>query len=169
MVIEVVRSSSSTKAQAHQAAGNCSRNRKTELKRSGEGQGWNATICKSPNSSENQELDQSYVSPSVRKLTRNSNQDPTTYSQERQQDDTLSSSHKKLRRSGEFVSSASTRKLERGEDIQIGRSKIEFHIMLISDHRYLEKVFRNLRKKLNLAEEAPVTGIEALKTNVQIW
>ena len=27
----------------------------------------------------------------------------------------------------------------------------------------------NLRKKLNLAEEAPVIGIEALKTNVLIW
>ena len=41
------------------------------------------------NSPENQELDQSYVSPGIRKLMRNSNQDPTTYSQERRQDDTL--------------------------------------------------------------------------------
>ena len=37
--------------------------------------------------------------------------------------------------------------------------------MQISDHRYFEKVFKNLREKLNLAEEAPVIGIEALKTN----
>ena len=39
----------------------------------------------------------------------------------------------------------------------------------ISDHRYLEKVFKNLRKKLNLAGDAPVIGIEASKTNVLIW
>ena len=41
--------------------------------------------------------------------------------------------------------------------------------MQISDHRYLEKVFKNLRKKLNLVEEAPIIGIEALKTNVWTW
>ena len=50
---------------------------------------------------ENQELDQSFVSSSARKLVRNKNQDPTTYSQERRQDDTLSSSTWKLVQSGE--------------------------------------------------------------------
>ena len=53
---------------------------------------------------------------------------------------------KKLVRSGDSASSASTRKLERGDDIQIGRTKLEFHNMQTSDHRYLEKVFKNLRK-----------------------
>ena len=101
------------------------------------------------NSPRNQELDQSYVSPSVRKLMRNRNQDRAAYSQERQQDDTQSSS---------------TRKLERGDDMHIGRTRLEFHKMQISDHRYLEQVFKNLRRKLNLAEEAPVIGNEALKT-----
>ena len=43
---------------------------------------------------------------------------------------------------------------------------MEFHNMQISDHRYLEKVFKNLRQKLNLAEEAPILG---LKANVLIW
>ena len=38
--------------------------------------------------------------------------------------------------------------------------------MQISDHKYLEKVFQSLRKKLNLAEEAPLLE---LKTNVLIW
>ena len=57
---------------------------------------------KDSNSPGNQELDQSYVSPSVRKLMRNKSRDPTAYSQERRQDDTL------------FLS---TRKLERGDDI----------------------------------------------------
>ena len=79
------------------------------------------------NSPGSQELDQSYVSPSLRKLMRNSNQDPASYSRERQQDDTQSSTHRKLGRSGESASAASTRKLERGEDIQIGRSRLEFH------------------------------------------
>ena len=45
-----------------------------------------------PNSPVNRELDQSCVSSSGRKLTRNINPNPTTYSQERQQDDTQSSS-----------------------------------------------------------------------------
>ena len=64
---------------------------------------------------------------------------------------------------------ASTRKLERGDDIQIERTRLELHNMQISDHRYLEKVFKKLRKKLKIAEEAPVLGIEALKTNDLIW
>ena len=121
-----------------------------------------------PNSRENQELNQSYVPPSARKLIRNSNQDPTAFSQERRQDDTLSCSTKKLGRSGESASSASTRKLERGEDIQIGRTTVQVQTLQISEYRHLEKVFKNLRKKLNLAEEAPVVGFEALKTNVLI-
>ena len=134
-----------------------------ESKSTSEGILWSAS-----NGPVNQELDQSYVSSSGRQLTRNSNQDPTTDSQETKQDDTQSSSHRKLGRSGESASSANTRKLERG-DIQIGRTRLEFHNLQISDHRYLEKVFKDPRKKLNLAEEAPVIGIEALKTNVLIW
>ena len=70
------------------------------------------------NSPENQGLGQSYVSSSVRKLVRNSNQDPTAYSQERRQDDTLSSSTRKLVRSGESASSLSTRKLVRKPELQ---------------------------------------------------
>ena len=60
--------------------------------------------------------------------------------------------------------------MERGEDIQFGRSKLHLHkCKSPAIYRYLEKVFKNLRQKLNLAEEAPVLGIEALKTNVLIW
>ena len=59
-----------------------------------------------------------------------------------------------------------TRKLVRGDDNQIERTGLDFHNVQISDHRYLEKVFKNLRQKLNLAEEALVL---ALKTNVLIW
>ena len=64
---------------------------------------------------------------------------------------------------------ARARKLERGEDIQFERSKLHFHNMQISDYRYLEKVFKNLQKELTIAEDAPVIGIEALKTNALIW
>ena len=54
----------------------------------------------------------------------------------------------------------------RGDDSEIERTRLEVHIIQISDHRYLEKVFKNLRQKLNLAEEAPVLD---LKINELIW
>ena len=79
------------------------------------------------NSLGNQELDQSCVSSSVRLLLRNSNQDPTAYSQEWRQDDTLSSSTRELVRSGQSASSASIRKLQRGDDFQIGGGKSQTH------------------------------------------
>ena len=104
-----------------------------------------------PKSPGNPELDQNCVSSSGKKLTRNINQNPTMYSLERQQDDTQSSSTRKLGRRDELSNSARARKLERGDDVQIGRSKMEFHNKQISDHRYFEKVFKNLREKLNIA------------------
>ena len=48
-----------------------------------------------------------------------------------------------------LLAPASTRKLERGDDIQIERTTLELHKMQISDHRYLEKVFKKLRQKLD--------------------
>ena len=106
------------------------------------------------NSPENQEFDQSSVSSSGRKRETSTQTQQWMYSQERQQDDSRSPSTRKLGRRDEPSSSASARKLERGEDIQIGRSNIEFHNMQISGHRCLEKVVKNLRKKLNLAERS---------------
>ena len=109
------------------------------------------------NSPGNQELDQSGVSSSGRKLTRNINQNPTSYSQQRQQDDTQSSTcTRKLERRDEPSKSASARQIERGRDIRICRSKMEIHNMHMSDYRYLEKVFKNLRKRLNLTEDSPM-------------
>ena len=96
---------------------------------------------------------------------RDNDQDPTTHSQEWQQDDNPFWCTRTLVRRGECASSGSTRNLVRGDDNQIERTRFEFHNLQISDHRYLEKVFKNLRPKLNLAEEAPVL---ALKTNVLI-
>ena len=87
-----------------------------------------------PNSTRNQELDQSCVSSSGRKLTRKHQPKPSNvFLMEARQDDTQSSSTRKLGWRDEPSSSARARKLERGEDIQIGRSKMEFHNVLISD------------------------------------
>ena len=61
---------------------------------------------------------------------------PTMYSQERQQNDS---------------------------QISNVRRKLEFHNMQISDSGYLEKVFKNMKKKMNLAEDAPSLGIQAHK------
>ena len=111
----------------------------------------------------NQELDQSYVSLRVRKLMRNSNQDPTARSQERRLDDTPSSNTRKPVRSGESANSGSTRKPLRGIDCKHERTRLECHNMQISDYRHVEKVFRNFRQKFTVSEDAqePV-----LKTNV---
>ena len=123
-----------------------------------------------PKSPWNQELDQSCVSLRSRKLLRNTNQNPTMNSPERQQGDAQSSSTRKLGRRAESSNSARARKLSaRGEDNQFGKSKLHFHNMHISDYRYLERVLHNLQKKLNPAEDAPPVGIESLKTNVLIW
>ena len=40
--------------------------------------------------------------------------------------------------------------------------------MQISDYRYLEKVFKNLRQKLNLAEEAPVLNLKNEKIDLVV-
>ena len=80
-----------------------------------------------PNSPGNQELDQSCVSARVRKLERDINQDPTMYFQERQRDDTQTSSTRKLGRRDESSNSARVRKMERGEDDQFGRSNLHFY------------------------------------------
>ena len=120
------------------------------------------------NSPENLELDQSCVPCCGRKLTRNTNPNPTMYSQERQQEDTQSSS---ANWSGEmnFRAQSAPGNWSEVKTSKSRRSKMELHNMQISDNRYFEKVFENLRQKLNLVEVAPVICIEALKTNVLMW
>ena len=83
-------------------------------------------------------------------------------------DDTQSSSPRKLGRRDEPSSSARAKKLERGEDIQIERSKMKFHNMQISDHRYIESL-QELAEKVEFRRRCTIIGIEALKTNVLIW
>ena len=75
-----------------------------------------------------------------------SSQDPTKHSQECQQDDKSCRGARKLVQSGECESSGSTRKPVRGIDNQLERTRLEYHFLQISDNRYVEKVFRNLRQ-----------------------
>ena len=94
-----------------------------------------------PNSLVNQRLDQSGVVARSRKLLRDSNQNPTMYSQERQQGDAQASSTWNQERRDESSNSAGARKLSaRGEDNQFGKSQLHFHNMQISDYPYREKV-----------------------------
>ena len=72
--------------------------------------------------------------------TRNTNPNPTVYSQERQQADTQHARTWKQERRDEPSNSASARRLERGEDIQMSRLEMDFRNMQISHYRHLEKV-----------------------------
>ena len=116
--------------------------------------------------------DQSYVSSSARKPTRNINQNPTTYSQERRQDDSQSSSN--LPAPGNWGGEKNLRAQPApGNWSEVRTSKSESQRWSSATCRSSTidtlRVFKNLWKSLNLAEEAPVIGIEALKNNVLIW
>ena len=84
---------------------------------------------------------------------------PAANSQEWPRDDNPFSSIGKTVRSVVCVRS-STRKLVRGTENQLARKKLDYHSMRISDNQYLEKVFKNLRQKLNRSEiENPCIGL----------
>ena len=59
--------------------------------------------------------------------------------------------------------------LRKGEVHPFERRKLELHSMQISDSGYLEKVFKNIKKMMNLAEDAPPLKIQAHKTNMSTW
>ena len=89
------------------------------------------------------------------------NQDPTAHSQWRRQDDTPSS--------GGVVNlqvQGAPRNWCEVMTVKSKRIRLEFHNMQISDHRNLQQVLKNLREKLNLAEEAPI--IDLKRANVLI-
>ena len=114
----------------------------------------------------NQKLDQSSVSRGTGKPPRDSSQNPTTHSQALQQDGNPFRGARKLVRSGVCERPGNTGKLVRGIDNLLERTRVEYHKMHISDYRCVERVFKNLRQKLNLSEDAQVLD---LKTNVLIW
>ena len=49
------------------------------------------------------------------------------------------------------------------------RWKLEFPNVQISDSGHLEKVFKNMKGKVIIAEDAPPLWIDAFKTNTLIW
>ena len=121
-----------------------------------------------PNSIRNQELDQSSVSSSGRKLTRNINQNPTMCSQESQNKMTLN-----LPAPGNWGREMNLQAQPAPGNWSGHRNRrVEDGIPQYENLRpsiYLEKVFKNFRKKLNLVEKSPIIYIEALKNNVLIW
>ena len=94
--------------------------------------------------------------------------DPTMYSQERQQNDAQTSNTRKTGRRDESAQPPAGKSLRNGEVHPCGRRKLEFPKMQISNSAYLEKVVKNI-KKVNLAEDAPPLGIQAQTTNILIW
>ena len=113
-----------------------------------------------PNSPGNHSLDQHGVSArSWKRTARTTNENPTMFSQERQQSDPQTSNTRKQGRRDESSNSARSWKLTARREVnQPRRRKREFHNMQISDSGYLEKVFKNLRKNVILAEDCTVSG-----------
>ena len=124
-----------------------------------------------PNSLGNQSLDQSGVpARSWNQSAWATDDGPTMYSQERQQNDAQTSNTRKQgRRNESSAQPAAGNSLRKGEVHPFGRRTPEFHTMQISDSGYLEKVLKNMKKKVNLAEDAQPLGIQAHKTNILIW
>ena len=112
------------------------------------------------NSPGTQKLDQSSLSRGTGKPARDSSQDPTTHSQELQQDGNPFRGARKLVRSGVCESSGSTGKPVRGIDNRLESTRLEHHKMQISDCRYVERVFKNLRQNARELDS---------KTNLFIW
>ena len=78
-----------------------------------------------------------------------------------QRDDNPFSSTGKLVRSG-LCERSSTGKSARGIENQLARKKLDYHNMQISDNQYTEKVFKNLRKKLNLSKSEHLRSMSVL-------
>ena len=63
-------------------------------------------------------------------------------------------------------SSGRCRKLQRGIEIQLQTTRLDHHNLQATDYMYVEKVFTNLRHKLNRSENDEMFD---LRTNVLIW
>ena len=76
-------------------------------------------------------------------------QNPTTNSQEWQEDDNPHLGNGEQVRSGVCERSGSCGRLVRGVEHQLERTSLDFQNMQISDNRYVDKVFENLRQKMD--------------------
>ena len=99
---------------------------------------------------------------STRKLARNKDQNPAACSQDRNEDNPRQGGCWKQQRGDACDSSGGCWKLQRGVENQLERTRLDYHNVQISDYRYVEKVFENLRQKLRSF------SLDA-KTNVLIW
>ena len=106
---------------------------------------------------ENAQLDSESVLGGTRELARNKDQNPATCPQERNEDNPQ-------QRGDVCESSGGCGKLQRGVDNPLERTRLDYHNMQISDSRYVEKVFENLRQKFRLCS----CTLDA-KTSVLIW
>ena len=84
----------------------------------------------------NAEVEHGCVPAGVRKLTRDTSQNPAMYSRVKQQDDTQYASTRKQDRGSEFSDSPGPWTQVRGVDTQMGRSRMKFRNMKISNYPY---------------------------------
>ena len=99
-----------------------------------------------PNVPRNPYLDSESVSAGTRKLARNRDQNPATCSQERNQGGCW-----KQQRGDVCDCSGGRRKQQCGVENQLDRTRLDILNMQISEYRYVDKVFENLRPKLRLS------------------
>ena len=106
----------------------------------------------------NQELGRNSVSGDTGKPVKDSSQDPTTHSQEWQQDDNLIRGARKLAQSGECEGSGSTGKSVRGIDNKLERTRLEHHNM------------QNLRVSIRWKSlQEPSTAVESFAERPDVW
>ena len=98
-----------------------------------------------------QELGHNSVSGSTEKLARHRSHNPTTHSQECEEDD---------------YPFRCTWKPARYLENQLGRTRFEYHNPQVSYSLYIEKVLKTLRQKLNCSENDKMLD---MNTNVLIW
>ena len=100
------------------------------------------------------------------KLQRNRNQNPATTFQVWKEDKPSQGSGGKLQRSKLCQRSRSCGKLLGNIETQIETTGLDYHDLNITEYKHVEKVFTNLRHKLNRSENDEMFD---LKTNVLIW
>ena len=111
----------------------------------------------------NPQLDSGSVQRSCGELQRNRNPNPATCSQVWKEDKLSQGSCGKLQRGNLCERSGSCGKLQRNIEIQLEKN---YHNLQSTDYKYVEKVFTNLRHKLNRSENDEMFD---LRTNVIIW
>ena len=122
----------------------------------------------------NPQLDSVYVKGAAgncrRDIVQNRVQNPETCSRVLKGDNQSQNGCEKLQRDtaqgNKPKSSRVCRKLQRKIEIQLQTTRLDHHNLQVTDYGYVERVFTNLRRKLNGTEDDEMFH---LKTNVLIW